>query len=136
MPKAHSRVADFRLDNSGGTLTDITPYVDTVNLQDAIDATEVTNLGVNARTYLEGLAGTTIGISGPLDSVLYSQIAGIRQSGATRSFQYRPMGATSGYPSVTGECYVSAFSLNAQAGSAPTFSATLTVTGTCTYGTV
>lgn len=136
MAKGHSRSATFHLDNSGGTLTDITQYVDTANLQDAVDASEVTTLGDNAREYLEGLAGTTISLSGPLDSVLYSQVAGIRQSGATRSFQYRPLGATSGYPSVTGECYVSAFALNAQVGSASTFSATLTVTGTCTYTTV
>lgn len=136
MAKGHSRNSKFSLDNSAGALTDITPYVDTVNLQDAVDASEVTVLGTNARAYIEGLAGTTISVSGPLDSVLYSQIAGIRQSGSTRSFEYLPLGNTGGYPEVVGECFVSAFTLNAQVGSASTFSATLTVTGAVTYGTV
>jgi hypothetical protein len=136
MPKAHSRVATVSLDNAAGTLTDITQFVDTANLADAIDATEVTTLGVSARQYLEGLAGTTLSISGPLDSVLYAQIAGIRQSGTTRSIQYRPMGNTAGYPTITAEAYVSSFSMNAQVGSAATFSATITCTGTVTMGTI
>lgn len=135
MAKNHSRNATFELDNSSGTLTDITAYVDTTNLQDAIDMSEVTVLGDDSRAYLEGLAGTTITGSGPLDSVLYAQIAGIRQSGSTRSFDYQPMGGTGGYPTITGECFVSAFSINSQVGSANTFSFTLTVTGDVTYGT-
>jgi len=136
MAKGHSRSSKFSLDNSGGSLTDITAYVDTVNLQDAVDASEVTVLGANSRTYIEGLAGTTISVSGPLDSTLYSQIVGIRQSGSTRSFEYLPLGNTGGYPQITGECFVSSFSVNAQVGSPATFSATLTVTGDVTYGTV
>lgn len=136
MPKAHSRVATVHLDNAAGSLIDITSFVDTANLSDSIDMTEVTNLGVNARTYLEGLAGTTLSISGPADNTLYVQLAAIRQSGTTRSIQYRPMGGTSGFPTVTAEAFLSSFQLNAQVGSAATFSATLTCTGTVTYGVV
>jgi hypothetical protein len=136
MAKAHSRLATFSLDNSGGTPVDVTQYVDTVSLQDAVDASETTTLGDNAREYIEGLAGTTISVSGPLDSVLYAQIAGIRQSGATRTFTYRPMGGTGTYPTISGECLVSAFTLGAQVGNPASFSATLTVTGAVTYGTI
>ena len=134
MAKSHSRKATFHLDNAAGSLIDITAYCDGANLSDQVASDQVTVLGQNAHTYLEGLAGTTVQLSGPLDGVLYTQLAAIRQSDATRSIQYRPFGAGVGLPQITAESYLSAFSINAAVGGPVTFSATLTCTGAVTYG--
>lgn len=61
--KTYKDVA-FKIDNAGGTLTDISSFVNQVNLQRALNLLEDTSLADANKSVLAGLAGTTVSING------------------------------------------------------------------------
>jgi hypothetical protein len=56
----HGKGAAFKLDNSGGTLTDISAYVNNVDFSWEADAAETTVFSNNDRTYIVGLRNATL----------------------------------------------------------------------------
>lgn len=133
----HGKNAVFKVDNSGGTLTDISAYCDDVTLPRSIETAETTTFGVTggAKTYVTGLNDSTLSISGKFDSTVDAHLAGILGQEASVSFEYGPEGSTATYIKYTGEAIMTSYEVNSPIGDVITFSAEFQVTGPVTRGT-
>lgn len=58
----------FKIDNASASLTDIKAYLNQVGLQRTLDLIEDTAMSDTNRSYLHGLAGTTVTINGMVNS--------------------------------------------------------------------
>lgn len=133
----HGKNSSFKVDNSGGTLTDISAYLTDVSLPRSIETAETTTFGVTggAKTYVVGLNDSTISISGRFDSTVDAHLVGILGQEASVSFEYGPEGTTSTRVKFTGECYLTAYEVSAPVGDVVAFTASFQVTGPVTRGT-
>lgn len=95
------RTVDVQLDNSGGSLIDLSTYSEGVNLEQEGEAVEVTKSGDTARTYLVGLKNNTFSVSWIVDPTLSAHMNGIIN--VKGSFQVGPSGDESGKDKYTGE---------------------------------
>jgi len=135
MAFVHGKSADFRVDNSAGSLTDISAYCDSVDFPQTADTAEVTAFGSSSKAYVAGLKDSTISISGSWDATLDAVLAGIVGLATTSSFQHGPAGTTAGNIKYTGECICTSYQVSAPVGDKVTFSAEFQVTGAVTRGT-
>lgn len=137
MAFVHGKSADFRLDNSGGTLTDISTYCDNVSFPRSIETAETTTFQAasSAKTYIVGLTDSTVSVSGKWDATLDAHIAAVVGQSSTLSFQYGPAGTTAGNIKYTGECLITSYEVSAAVADAVTFSLELQVTGAVTRAT-
>jgi hypothetical protein len=135
MPFVHGRTTDFRVDNSGGTLTDISAYCDNVDFPQVVETAETTTFGDASKDYIVGLRDATISIGGKWDAVLDAVLAPILGQAASVSFQYGPAGSTVTNVRYTGECYCTSYQVTGAVGDVVTFSAEFQVTGNVTRGT-
>jgi hypothetical protein len=135
MPFVHGRTTDFRVDNSGGTLTDIGAYCDNVDFPQVVETAETTTFGDASKDYIVGLRDATISIGGKWDAVLDAVLAPILGQAASVSFQYGPAGSTASNIRYTGECYCTSYQVTGAVGDVVTFSAEFQVTGNVTRGT-
>ena len=130
---------DFRLDNAGGTLTDIRPYIDTVSVTQSNETLDVSALGTVSKSYLTGMQDGQVSFSGPYDTTIAQHLSGLRAAHAagtaTFSFQWGPGGSTSGEAQVTGECILTSYDLSTGTGGRAEYSASLQLSGTITNGT-
>jgi hypothetical protein len=133
MAFVHGKTAEFQIDNSGGSLTDISAYCDNVDFPLTADTAEVTTFGDASKEYIGGLKDATISISGSWDATADGVLAGI--IGLTGSFQYGPAGTTGGNIKYTGECICTSYNVTAPVGDKVSFSAEFQVTGDVTRGT-
>lgn len=133
----HGKNAVFKVDNSGGTLTDISAYLNDVSLPRSIETAETTTFGVTggSKTYVVGLNDATVSVSGKYDSTVDAHLAGILGQDASVSFEYGPAGSTTGYVKFTGECFLTKYDLKSPVGDVVTFSADFQVTGQVTRAT-
>lgn len=135
MPFVHGKSTDFRIDNSGGTLTDISAYCDNVDFPQTVETAETTTFGDSSKDYIVGLRDSTISIGGKWDSVLDGVLAPVLGQTATISFQYGPAGSTVTNVKYTGECFCTSYQVTGAVGDVVTFSAEFQVTGGVTRGT-
>jgi len=133
MAFVHGKTAEFQIDNSGGSLTDISAYCDNVDFPLTADTAEVTTFGDASKEYIGGLKDATISISGSWDATADGVLAGI--IGLTGSFQYGPAGTTGGNIKYTGEAICTSYNVTAPVGDKVSFSAEFQVTGDVTRGT-
>jgi predicted secreted protein len=133
----HGKNAVFKVDNSGGTLTDISSALTDVSLPRSIETAETTTFGVTggAKTYITGLNDATLSVSGRFDATVDAHLAGILGQDATVSFEYGPAGSTAGYVKFTGEAIMTKYDLSSPVGDVVSFSADFQVTGQITRGT-
>jgi predicted secreted protein len=133
----HGKNAVFKVDNSGGTLTDISAYLTDVSLPRSIETAETTTFGVasGSKTYITGLNDSTISISGRYHATADTVLAGIFGQDATVSFEYGPAGSTAGYVKFTGEAIMTKYDLTSPVGDVVGFSCDFQVTGAITRGT-
>lgn len=128
------------LDNVAGSLTNIQPYVDTVDHGQSVEQLEVSVMGTSSKAFIPGLTdGDTITISGPYDVTIYSQLTGLKAAQAagssTCTYTYGPGGSVSGQAKVSCETYVASIGLSSGVGGRAEYSASLQVTGAVTNGT-
>lgn len=131
---SHGKNAVFKLDNAGGSLTDISNTVNDVTVSRAIETGETTSFGNSSKTYIVGLADATISVTGSFDttvdnhltSLIDAQIAGTNTSA---SFEAGPQGTASTNVKYTGECLVTSYEVNPSVGDVVTYSLELQVTG-------
>lgn len=133
----HGKNAVFKVDNSGGSLTDISAYLTDVSLPRSIETAETTTFGVTggAKTYVTGLNDSTISISGRFDSTVDAHLVAILGQEATVSFEYGPAGSTAGYIKFTGEAIVTKYDLSSPVGDVVSFSCDMQVSGPVTRAT-
>ena len=133
MAFVHGKTAVFQVDNSGGSLTDISAYCDNVDFPLTADTAEVTTFGDASKEYIGGLKDATISISGSWDATADGVLAGI--IGLAGSFEYGPAGSTGGNIKYTGEAICTSYNVTAPVGDKVSFSAEFQVTGDVTRGT-
>ena len=131
----HGKNSVFKLDNSAGTLTDISNVLNNVSMPREIETVETTSFGSSYRTYVVGFQNATISIEGTWDATVDAHLAGILGQDATVSFEYGPEGSTSTYIKYSGEAYVTSYETSGAVGEVVTFSAELQVSGAITRGT-
>lgn len=135
MAFVHGKSAVFKLDDSGGTLRDISAYLEEVSMPRSIETAETTTFGSSAKSYITGLTDATISLTGKFDSVSDGYLAGVIGQSATLSFEYGPAGSTGGLIKYTGECIMTSYEVGATVGDAVTASVELQVTGAITRTT-
>ena len=130
----HGKSAVFKIDDSGGTLRDISNTVNEVTFSQSIETGETTSFGSSAKSYVAGLTDATISVSGTWDATVDGYLAG----GAgvdTLSFEYGPESSTSGRIKYTGECILTSYEPGSPVGDVVTYSAEYQITGAVTRGT-
>ena len=131
----HGKSTAFKVDNSSGTLTDISNTLTDVTFPQTIETAETTAFGASAKTYIVGLTDSTISVSGTWDATVDAHLAGILGQAASVSFEYGPEGTTSTYIKYSGECYLTSYEKSGSVGDAVKYSAEFQVTGAVTRGT-
>tara|TARA_B100001939_G_scaffold265482_1_gene232780 strand:+ start:842 stop:1252 length:411 start_codon:yes stop_codon:yes gene_type:complete len=135
MAFTHGKDSVFKLDNSSGTLTDISTYVNNVDFPETADVSETTTLGADNKTYIAGLKDATISLSGLWDSTADAIFGAVVGQSATLSFEYSPEGTTGGNIKYTGEAILTSYAISSPVGDAVGYSADLQVSGAITRGT-
>jgi hypothetical protein len=140
MAFAHGKKAVFKLDDSGGTLRDLSAYCDEVGFPREVETAESTTFGANSKTYIVGLADATVSVSGKFDSTADGYVAGalnalITGTATTLTFEHGPDSATAGRIKYTGESIITSYEVSAPVGDLVTFSLELQVTGDVTRTT-
>jgi predicted secreted protein len=135
----HGKDAEFKADDSGGTLRDISPYVRSVTWSANGQVIDITGFKATSdfRSFLAGLKGATCSIDGVLNDTATtgSSVVLLGGEGSTRSIQYGPLGSTSGEPRLTAEAILESIDIAAGVEAESTFSASFTVTGAVTLAT-
>ena len=131
----HGKSTVFKVDNSGGTLTDISNTLTDVSFPQSVDTAETSAFGSSAKSYVVGLTDSTISVSGNWDATVDAHLAAILGQAASVSFEYGPEGSTSTYVKYSGECYLTSYEKSGAIGYVVTYSAEFQVTGAVTRGT-
>lgn len=131
----HGKSTVFKVDNSGGTLTDISNSLTDVSFPQSVDTAETSAFGSSAKTYVVGLTDATISVSGMFDATVDAHLSGILAQAATVSFEYGPEGSTSGFVKYTGESILTSYEKSGAIGDMVSFSAEFQVSGAVTRGT-
>lgn len=131
----HGKAAVFKVDDSGGTLRDISNALNSVTFPREAEVLETTSFGSSDRTYIVGFKNGTISIEGSFDATYDGYLAGILGQDATVSFEYGPEGSTSTYTKYTGEAILTSYETTAGVGDVVAFSAEFQISGAVTRGT-
>jgi hypothetical protein len=140
MAFVHGKKSGFKLDNSAGSLQDLSTYFTDLAFPQTLDVAEVSTLGDNSKEYVVGLADRTISGSGKWDAALDSHMsllinALLTGTLASATFEYGPEGTTSGKVKYTGECFVTSYEASGGIGDAVGFSFEAQVSGDVTRTT-
>lgn len=135
MAFGHGKSAVFKIDDSGGTLRDISAFINEASLPREIETAETTTFGSSAKSYITGLTDATISISGLFDSVADGYLAGVLGQAAPLEFEYGPLGSTASMIKYSGNCIMTSYEVSSPVGDVVTFSADFQVTGAITRGT-
>lgn len=140
MARGHGKDAIFKIDDSGGTLRDISAHVNSVSgLPGGRNLGDVTAFGDGGERSIPGLASASITVQGWLDTAAttgsYTVLNGLRTTTATSSIEYGPIGSTSGYPKYTAEVWLESLTFDATVAGPTPFSATLKLDNTVTATT-
>ena len=129
----HGKSAAFKIDDSGGTLRDISNVLTDVSVSKTADVAEVSAFSNSSKAYVAGLKDATITISGSFDATVDGYLKGIL--GAEGSFEFYPIGTTGGNPKALGECIMTSYDRTPDVGGAVSFTASFQVSGDVTEGT-
>jgi hypothetical protein len=131
----HGKSTVFKVDNSGGTLTDISNTLTDVGFPHTVDTAETSTFGSSAKSYVVGLTDSSLSISGNFDATVDAHLAGILGQSASVSFEYGPEGSTAGFVKYTGEALLTSYEKSGAIGDVVSYSAEFQVTGAITRGT-
>lgn len=136
----HGKNSNFQLDNSAGSLVDLSTYINEVSFPREIETGETTAFGQSAKSYIVGLSDATFSVSGMFDATIDAHITGVisaLDAGtlATASFVYGPESSTSTRIKYSGECLITSYEVSGAVGDVVTFSMDLQCTGAITRGT-
>jgi hypothetical protein len=129
----HGKNAAFKIDDSGGTLRDISDVLTDVSISRTADVAEVSAFSNSSKAFVSGLKDATLTISGSFDATVDGYLSGIL--GAEGSFEFYPIGTTGGNPKASGEAIMTSYDRTPDIGGAVTFTAAFQVSGDVTEGT-
>jgi hypothetical protein len=136
----HGKGAVFSLDDSGGTPRAIRIYLNQISgLPGARALSEVTAFGDDGTKSIPGLANVPFTIGGHYDATASTGVAtvlnGLRTTTATSTFEYGPAGGASGALKISGECWMSEYTIDASVSDRVPIAASFQVDGIPTLGT-
>lgn len=132
----HGKEAVFKIDDSGGTLRDISNVLSSVTLSREADTAEVSALGSDDKSYIIGLRDATISIEGMADVTTSGYLEGIFGQSTAVDFEYYPAGTAVGEVKYSGTAFLTSFESAAELGGAVSVSGEFQVTGGVTRATV
>jgi predicted secreted protein len=137
MAFVHGKGAVIKLDDSTGTLRDLSGYSAEVSLPRSIETAETTTFAAtgDAKTYIVGLNDSTMAIKCMWDATLDGYLAPALGADATLSFEYGPAGSGSGAVKFTGEGIMTSYQTSSPVGDVVSLSIDLQITGPVTRGT-
>lgn len=146
MASFHGSKGVFKVDDSGGTLRDISAYVDSVDFPQNVDMAETTGEGgTTAKTFIPGVREGKISVKGTWDNTAsvgsetvlgaLANAGGQLAAGGSVSFEYNPAGTATGTTKYTGECYMTSYQQSSPVNGRVGFSADFQVTGAITRAT-
>ncbi len=141
MAKFNSRVSVFQITDTGGTLRDISQYIDSVDgipgereMNDGITA-----LGDTGRKHIAGLENVTITLEGHYDDTATTGpdavLGPLRSDDTARAWDYGPKGKTSTFPKYSGDMKMRSYAITTRVGEVVKWRAELLVQGVVTRGT-
>jgi hypothetical protein len=130
----HGKSTVFKIDDSGGTLRDISNTLTDVSFPRSVDTAETSSFGDSAKTYLVGLSDATISVSGNFDATVDGFLAGVIGLATPLEFEYGPEGSTAPDVKYTGTCFLTSYEKSGAIGDVVTYSAEFQVTGAVTRG--
>ena len=133
-PHKTGRDMGFRIDGSTGVLQDLSGDVNQQSIQRAVNLLEDTGMGEEERTFLPGLAGTTLSINGMSNTTteaIFGPLVADNTS-RTKTVEFKPH-ASRFY---NGEVRVGNYQVSGSPDSLETFSADLTFDGAVNRTTV
>lgn len=126
----------FQLDNTAGTLQDLSVKVSSVDFSREQDLPDVTAFNGNgARAFAAGLTQASFSIEFFWDATIDAHLNSLVGHTTALEFEYGPDGNTGGYRKYTGSCFLSSLSTPQQVGDVKKFSAEFQVTGAVTATT-
>ena len=128
----------FQLDNSSGTLVDLSSYINSVDFPQDAQLLETTTLGATAKTYILGFKNATIAIKGHWDggsSAIDAHMAAILGQVNTVTFEHGPEGGATGKVKYTGEAIVTKYGNSTPVDGVVDWTADLQVSGAVTRTT-
>ena len=129
----HGQNAAFKIDDSGGTIRDISDVLTDVSISRTADVAEVSAFSNSSKAFVSGLKDATLTISGSFDATVDGYLSGIL--GSEGSFEFYPIGTTGGNPKASGEAIMTSYDRTPDIGGAVTFTAAFQVSGDVTEGT-
>ena len=129
----HGKNAAFKIDDSGGTLRDISDVLTDVSISRTADVAEVSAFSNSSKAFVSGLKDATLTISGSFDATVDGYLSGIL--GSEGSFEFYPIGTTGGNPKASGEAIMTSYDRTPDIRGAVTFTAAFQVSGDVTEGT-
>lgn len=116
--------------------TELSAYCDQLDLSIDVDTGETSTFGVGWKTYLAGLIGSTLSLSGKYDGTASTGPAAQLMAGITGgtawSFKHFPGGSASGQRQNTFSGFVTNYTESSPVADIVTFSAEILVSGTVT----
>lgn len=137
----HGKSTNIQVDDTGGTLRDLTAYVMTTNWEAMErDLHDVTTHGNSGHREFPGLAAGSVTLEGNFDptattgpdAVLGALLLG---QTATATIQFGPYGTTAGFVKYTGEFWIKSYKVNSQSTDMVKFTAEFTLDGIVTRTT-
>lgn len=140
MAFAHGKHTHLSVDDSGGTLRDLSAFCDTVSgLPGGRDLSEVTAFGDEGVKNIPGLKNVTFSVSGHWDPTATTGpdavLSSLLDAEQTASFEYGPGGTASGAIKYAGECWCSSYTTDSSVSDKVSFSAEFQVDGVPTRST-
>jgi hypothetical protein len=137
MPFGHGKSGSLKIDNSAGTLTDVSAFTEGVEISNEIATHMTTTLGASSEAHIIGLKGATFSVTFLYDRTAstgsWAIITGIYGAAASKTFNISPEGTTSGYPLISGECNLVKFDLPMKVDDKLQFTAQFKVTGDVSF---
>ena len=126
----------FYLANVANALQNLSPYADNLSLPNPVEQLEVSAFGTAAKSFIPGLVdGGQVGMSGPYDVVVHTQLSAARSAGSLLGFIFGPGGSVASQARFAGSVYVADYTVSTTVGGRVEYSASLQVTGAVAAGT-
>ena len=116
----------------------LTTYLTSFELSRSVDMAETSTMGLEDKTYISGLADTTISIAGRYDSTVTVGpdvvLSGLVGGDAVTTFEAGPEGSTTGKVKYSGSCFLTSYQVSADVGDVVAFTADFQCSGPITRG--
>jgi len=138
MAQGHGKNQYLSVKDTGGTLRNISVFIDNAEFDRQIDMSESTTVGLEDKIYLPGLNGAAIEVAGKFDDTAVTGpqvvLGGVLAAKVLSGFEFGPLGNAVGKTKYSGNCWVERFRVSAPLEGVVKFAATLRVNGPVTVG--